>query len=145
MGSFSKDFFHKNSLSVTCYILAKAKMRTPTQSRFKNRTIDNLKLLGHNCNHQQGFAKQKGFTLHWCGSNLKLSKHLQWTPTQSRFKNRTIDSLKLLGHNCNHQQGFAKQKGFTLHWCGSNLKLSKHLWWSLFWVNIINVTVVTEN
>ena len=29
---------------------------------------------------------------------------------KTRFKNQSTDTLKLLGHNCNHQQGFIKQK-----------------------------------
>ena len=74
LSSFLKVFFHKNSLIVTCYTLAKVEIRTSTQNRFKNQTIDSLKLLGHNCNHQEGFVKEKILTLHCCGFNLKLPK-----------------------------------------------------------------------
>ena len=48
------------------------------------------------------------------------------TLTPNRFKNQTNDTLKLLGHNYNHQWGFLKQKIVTLHRCGFNLKFPKH-------------------
>ena len=48
------------------------------------------------------------------------------TLTPNRFKNQTNDTLKLLGHNYNHQRGFLKQKSATLHRCGFNLKFPKH-------------------
>ena len=44
----------------------------------------------------------------------------------NRFKNQTNDTLKLLGHNYNHQWGFLKQKIVTLHRCSFNLKFPKH-------------------
>ena len=65
LSSFSKDFSHKTSVIATCYTLAKVEIRTSIQNRFKNQAIDGFKLLGHDyCNHPQGFAKQKIFTLH---------------------------------------------------------------------------------
>ena len=48
------------------------------------------------------------------------------TLTPNRFKNQTNDTLTLLDHNYNHQQGFLKQKIVTLHRCGFNLKFPKH-------------------
>ena len=50
------------------------------------------------------------------------------TLTPNRFKNPTNDTLKLLGHNYNHQRGFLKQKIVTLHRCGFNLKFPKHFY-----------------
>ena len=44
-----------------------------------------------------------------------------WILTPNRFKNQTNDTLKLPGHNYNHQGGFLKQKIVTLHCCGLNL------------------------
>ena len=44
------------------------------------------------------------------------------TLTPNRFKNQTNDTLKLLGHNYNHQRGSLEQKIVTLHCCGFNLK-----------------------
>ena len=70
--------FHKNSLIVACCTSDRFKFRTLTPSRFKNQTNDTFKPLGHNCNNQQGFPKQKIATLHCCGFNLKFSKHLFW-------------------------------------------------------------------
>ena len=58
------------------------------------------------------------------------------TLTPNRLKNQTNDTLKLLGHNYNHQRGSLKQKIVTLHCCGFNLK---------FRVNINNLTFVMEN
>ena len=46
--------------------------------------------------------------------------------TPNRFKNQTNDTLKLLGHNYNHQRGFLKQKIVTLHHCNFNFKFHKH-------------------
>ena len=40
----------------------------------------------------------------------------------NRLKNQTNDTLKLLGHNYNHQRGSLEQKIVTLHCCGFNLK-----------------------
>ena len=88
--------FHKNSLIVTCFSFGRFKFRTLTPSRFKNQTNETFKLLGHNCNHQQGFLKQKVVNLHCCGFNLKL-------PSQT-----------------------------LLFWC-------------LFWVNTIDESIVIEN
>ena len=51
--------FHKNVLIVACCIFGKLQIRTLTPNRFKNHTNEKLKLLDHNCNHQQGFVKQK--------------------------------------------------------------------------------------
>ena len=48
------------------------------------------------------------------------------TLTPNRFKNQTNDTLKLLGHNYNHQRGFLKQKIVTLHHCNFNFKFHKH-------------------
>ena len=61
----------------------------------------------------------------------------------------TFDILKILVHNCNHQQGFVKQKTVTLQGPPS-LQFSVKISWTLlprllFWVNFINVTVVTQN
>ena len=66
---------HKNSLIVTCYTFIRFEIQTLTPNRFKNRTNDTLRLLGHNYNHQQGFFKQKILILHCCGFNLKFPKH----------------------------------------------------------------------
>ena len=59
-----------------------------------------------------------------------------WTLTPNTFKNQTNDTLKLLGHNYNHERGSLTQKIVTLHCCSFNLK---------FWVKINNVTFVMEN
>ena len=44
----------------------------------------------------------------------------------NRFKNQTINTLKLLGQNFNHQQRFVTQKIVALHCWGFNLKFPKH-------------------
>ena len=44
----------------------------------------------------------------------------------NRFKNQSSDTLKLLGHNCNHRQEFIKQKNVAPHHCGFKLKSPKH-------------------
>ena len=43
----------------------------------------------------------------------------------NRFKNQTNGTLKPLGHNCNHQQGFVTLKIVALHRCCFNLKFLK--------------------
>ena len=68
------------------------------------------------------------------------------TLTSSSSKYQTNGKFKLLDHNCNHQQGFLKQKIVALYCCDFNLKLPKlFLFWSLLWVNIFDEIVVTEN
>ena len=64
--------FHKNSLIVTCFTFGKFKIRTLTPSRFKNQSNNTFKLLGDNFSHQQGFLKQKAFTLHRSDFSLKF-------------------------------------------------------------------------
>ena len=65
------------------------------------------------------------------------------TLTPNRFKNQSSDTLNRLGHNCNHQQEFVKQRTVALHHFGFKLKFPKHWLRLLFWVKFINVTVVT--
>ena len=44
---------------MTCCTLGNLKVRTLKPYRFKNQSIDILKLLDQNYNHQQGFIKQE--------------------------------------------------------------------------------------
>ena len=67
--------FHKNSLSVACCTFGMLEIGTLTPNRFKNQFSDTLKLLEHNCNHQQKFVKQRTVALHHCGFKLKLPIH----------------------------------------------------------------------
>ena len=60
------------------------------------------------------------------------------TLTPNRFKNQSSDTLNILGHNCNHQQEFVKQRTVALHHFGFKLLRS------LFWANFINLTVITR-
>ena len=66
------------------------------------------------------------------------------TLTPNRFKNQSGDTMNILGQNCNHQQGFAKQRTVALH-SGFKLKFLNAFNKSLLLVNFINVTVVTQN
>ena len=50
-------------------------IRTLIPNRFKNQINDKFKLLGRNCNYQEGRLKQKIVALHRCGFNLKLPRH----------------------------------------------------------------------
>ena len=68
--------FHENSQGVACCSFGMLEIRILTPSRFKNQTNDTFKVPSYNCNHQQGFLKQKLVTLHCCGFNLKFPKHL---------------------------------------------------------------------
>ena len=55
--------------------------------------------------------------------------------TSNKFKSQTNDIFKLFRHNCNHQQGFLKQKNFAVHRCGFNLKLPQHIYFECcFWM-----------
>ena len=46
--------------------------------------------------------------LYSCNLEIKTLK-------ANRFKNQSIDTVKLLDQNCNHQQGFFKEKTVALH------------------------------
>ena len=70
----SKGAFHENSLSVACCTFGMVEIRTLTPNRFKNQSGDTMNILGQNCNHQQGFAKQRTVALH-SGFKLKFPKH----------------------------------------------------------------------
>ena len=72
IGSLHLSGFSKN---VACCTFCKFQIINLTPVRFKNQTNDTFKLLRHNCNHQQGFLKQKFDTLHHCGFKLKVPKH----------------------------------------------------------------------
>ena len=67
---FYAGAFHENSLSADCCMLE------ITSNRLKNQSSDTLNMLGHNCNHQQGFVKQRTVALDHSGSKLKFPKHL---------------------------------------------------------------------
>ena len=60
---------------MTFYALGNLQIRTLKPNRFKNQSSDTLKLLGQNCNHQQGLIKQKTVVLHHRGFKLKFPKH----------------------------------------------------------------------
>ena len=60
---------------MTCSTLGNLEIRTLKPNRFKNQSSNTLKLLGRNCNHQQGFIKQKTVAYHHCSFNLKFPKH----------------------------------------------------------------------
>ena len=65
--------FHKNSLTEACYIFGKLDIRNLTPNIFKNQAKYILKLLGHNCNYQQGFVKNK------CSPSLCFSHKIPYT------------------------------------------------------------------
>ena len=44
---------------MACCAFGNLEIRTITPNRFKNQSSGTLKLLGQNCNHQQGFIKKK--------------------------------------------------------------------------------------
>ena len=50
-------------------------IRTLTPTKFKNQSSYTLNILGHNCNDQQNFVKQRTVDLHHCGFRLKLPMH----------------------------------------------------------------------
>ena len=52
--------------------------------------------------------------------------------TLIRFKNQTNETLKLLGHNYNHQQGILKQKIVTLHPCGFKLRFPENCYFDRY-------------
>ena len=47
------------------------------------------------------------------------------TETLNRFNSQSSDTLKILGHNCKHQQGFVKQKTVALYHFGFKFKFPK--------------------
>ena len=51
--------FGENSLIMSCCAFENREIRTVKSNRFKNQSSDTLKLLGQNCNYQQGFIKKK--------------------------------------------------------------------------------------
>ena len=67
--------FHKDFLVMACCTFGRVEIQPLTPNRFKNQTNDTLKLLAHNCNHQQGFVKQGNVALHHCGFKLKFLEH----------------------------------------------------------------------
>ena len=69
--------FDKYSLIVACCAFGRFQIQTLTTNRFKNQTNEKLKLLDHNCNHLQGFVKQKIVTLYHFGLKLKFTEHLE--------------------------------------------------------------------
>ena len=66
---FSRKFF--NAACCTFNIL---EVRTITPNRFKNQSTGTLKILAHNCNHQQGLVK-KIVALHHPGFKAEFPKH----------------------------------------------------------------------
>ena len=56
--------FHENSLSVACCTFGMLEIRTLTPNRITNQSSETLNILGHNCNHQQGFVKQRTVALY---------------------------------------------------------------------------------
>ena len=67
--------FHENSLSVACCIFVVIEVKTIIPNRFKNQSSGTLKILAHDCNHQQGLAKQKTVRLQNCGFKAEFPKH----------------------------------------------------------------------
>ena len=68
------------------------------------------------------------------------------TLTPDRSKDQTKDTLKLLGHNFNHLQGFDKQKKCHSLSLWFYVKISSLLLLrSLFWVNFVKAAVVIQN
>ena len=58
---------------VACCTFGMPEIRPLIPDRFKNQSGDTLKnILGHNCNHQQEFVKQRTVALHHCGFKLKF-------------------------------------------------------------------------
>ena len=57
---------------VACCTFGMPEIRPLIPDRFKNQSGDTLKnILGHNCNHQQEFVKQRTAALHHYGFKLK--------------------------------------------------------------------------
>ena len=91
---------YKNYLIAACFTFCKFRNRTLTPSRFKNLSNNTFKLLGHNFNHQEGFIKQKNFTLHCPTFNINFPKHLNWLyvlvmSPQERDKNIQSEDMML--------------------------------------------------
>ena len=82
----------KNFLIVACCTFGRFQIRTLTTNRFKNQTNEKLKLLDYDCNHLQGFVKQKIVTLHHFGLKLKVRKHLN----QHHYFEQTLSMQQLL-------------------------------------------------
>ena len=78
-------FFHQNSLTVACCTFSRFKIRILIPNRFRSQTNDIFKLLGHNCNYQQGHLKQKVVALYCCGFNLKLLNGHSTPPNGAKF------------------------------------------------------------
>ena len=70
-----------------------------------------------NALHLNGFL-QKSLIVAWFTFNRFKFKNLM----PSTFKNQTNDTFKPLGNNCNHQQGFLKEKIVSNHRCCFNWK-----------------------
>ena len=68
-------FFHENSLSVACCAFNVLEVRTVTPNRLKNQSGGTLKILSHDCTHQQGLVKQKNVALDHSGFKAKFPKH----------------------------------------------------------------------
>ena len=62
--NLSAKRFHKISLNVAQHTFGNLEIRTLTPKKIKNETNDNLKLVGENPSHLQGFAKQKNAAVH---------------------------------------------------------------------------------
>ena len=69
----SAGCFHKNVLIMTCCTLGNLKIRTLQPNEF-NQSCDTFKLLEQNCNHHQGFIKQKTVALHHSVFKLKFPR-----------------------------------------------------------------------
>ena len=69
---FYAGAFHKNPLSGACCTFNVLEVRTP--NRFKNQSGGTLKILAHNCNHQQGLVKET-VALHHCAFKAEFPKH----------------------------------------------------------------------
>ena len=93
---WSTGVFHKNPVIGTCYTFNKVEIRTLTPKRFKNQTNDIFKLLGHNCNNLQVFAKQKTVPLQCYG--IKLSCY--WKLEQYWIKHLCVHSSPITQFFC---------------------------------------------
>ena len=66
--------------------------------------------------------------------------------TANRFKNQSGGTLKILVHDCNHQQGLVKQENVAVYHCGFKVEFPNFYWDRyLFWVKFIDVAIVTQN
>ena len=83
----SAGFFGEDSLIMAFCALGNLEIRTVKPNRFKNQSSDTLKLLGQNCNHQQGLIKL----------SLSITVVLSWNSLNTVIVIAIIDEIVVTG------------------------------------------------